>query len=274
MTACRRPYGRPTRKDRYPIRGGCADVRSPRNGDGRRGTIGMPTNGTSQRPPREDEKHRREMRKFYRSAAFFLQIGWSVITPIVLFPWLGSWLSGRFSLGTWPIVVGVVLGLLTAAATFVRMFRVMLAPVLADEDGDNAPSAAAGETAPGAEESSPAPTDGTTKPTGRETPAQAGTAGQTSPTDPTTEAARETSASDDTARSENETATTADDTAAPHISVSADAARAEKHDPIAADDTAASLPDAAKHAPSDGTPVCTEADGIFPTDTGRKEMRP
>lgn len=113
----------------------------------------MQTNTTPPRSPQQEENHRREMRRFYRSAAFFLQIGWSVITPIVLFPWLGSWLSDRYSLGTWPTVVGVVLGLLTAVVTFVRMFRTLLAPTLTGEEPD---PPMAEESSPSATESAPA----------------------------------------------------------------------------------------------------------------------
>lgn len=131
----------------------------------------MQTNGTPPRSPQHDEKHRREMRRFYRSAAFFLQIGWSVVTPIVLFPWLGSWLSDRYSLGTWPTVVGVVLGLLTAVVTFVRMFRTLLAPTLAEEEPappqaeENRPSATESDPATAAEKGKdhtpPPPSPGT-----------------------------------------------------------------------------------------------------------------
>lgn len=120
----------------------------------------MQTNGTPPRSPQNDEKHRREMRRFYRSAAFFLQIGWSVVTPIVLFPWLGSWLSDRYSLGTWPTVVGVVLGLLTAVVTFVRMFRTLLAPTLTGEEPD---PPMAEESSPSVTESDPAAVTETSK---------------------------------------------------------------------------------------------------------------
>jgi hypothetical protein len=69
------------------------------------------------------------------------QLGITLIVPILLFTFLGVWLSERFSLGVWVIILGVFIGLLTAFCSFIQFARGVIArtrkrdvPPLADPD--------------------------------------------------------------------------------------------------------------------------------------------
>lgn len=42
------------------------------------------------------------------------QLGISVAVPPALFVWLGTWLRNRFSLGSWVVIVAVVVGVICA----------------------------------------------------------------------------------------------------------------------------------------------------------------
>ena len=46
------------------------------------------------------------------------QLGLTVVVPFVGFPLLAVWLQGQFSLGTWIVWVGVILGGITAIDGF------------------------------------------------------------------------------------------------------------------------------------------------------------
>ena len=52
-----------------------------------------------------------------RLIASFGQFGFTLITPPVVMALLGWWLQSRFSLGTWVMLVAIVIGLLTSAAS-------------------------------------------------------------------------------------------------------------------------------------------------------------
>lgn len=92
-----------------------------------------PTDNRSDTPA-DSGKDMGERRQLYRSVAFFLQIGWSVVVPIVVMSWLSSWLCNRFDIGPWLMVVGIVIGLLTAVSGFIRTLRAALASLPQDED--------------------------------------------------------------------------------------------------------------------------------------------
>ena len=42
------------------------------------------------------------------------QLGISVAVPPALFVWLGTWLRNRFGLGSWVVIVAVVVGVICA----------------------------------------------------------------------------------------------------------------------------------------------------------------
>jgi len=55
--------------------------------------------------------------KVLRLIATFGQLGFTLITPPVVMALLGWWLQSRFSLGTWVMLIAIVIGLLTSATS-------------------------------------------------------------------------------------------------------------------------------------------------------------
>ena len=53
------------------------------------------------------------------------QLGLSVALPLAGFTWLGVWLRGRFALGSWVVVVGLVIGFICAVDGFRSSLRIM-----------------------------------------------------------------------------------------------------------------------------------------------------
>lgn len=53
------------------------------------------------------------------------QLGLSVAIPLAGFTWLGVWLRGRFALGDWVVVLGLVIGLICAVDGFRSSLRIM-----------------------------------------------------------------------------------------------------------------------------------------------------
>lgn len=51
------------------------------------------------------------------------QLGLSIAAPIILSVWVTNWISEKFKLGIWVMLVGIVLGLGGAAASAVKFFR-------------------------------------------------------------------------------------------------------------------------------------------------------
>ena len=84
--------------------------------------------------PAKSGQNMGERRQLFRSVAFFLQIGWSVVVPIVVMSWLSAWLCNRFDIGPWLMIVGILVGLLTAVAGFIRTLRAAIANLPQDED--------------------------------------------------------------------------------------------------------------------------------------------
>ena len=61
-----------------------------------------------------------------RLVAAFGQLGFTLITPPVVMALLGWWLQSRFGLGTWIMLVAIVIGLLTSATSAWQFYlRVM-----------------------------------------------------------------------------------------------------------------------------------------------------
>ena len=58
-----------------------------------------------------------------RYMSWLVQLGVSVVTPVVLCLLAGLWLQERFSLGSWVVLVGLAVGLLTGASVFMQFLR-------------------------------------------------------------------------------------------------------------------------------------------------------
>ncbi|MBQ4381509.1 MAG: AtpZ/AtpI family protein [Oscillospiraceae bacterium] len=56
---------------------------------------------------------------------YLTQLGISVAAPLVIFIVGALWLREKFSLGSWIVLLGVVLGLMGAAGGFVTNLRTM-----------------------------------------------------------------------------------------------------------------------------------------------------
>lgn len=61
------------------------------------------------------------------------QLGISLIFPILGLTVLGVYLSERFETGVWPVVVGAVVGVITAGCTYYRLMRAFLARQRAED---------------------------------------------------------------------------------------------------------------------------------------------
>lgn len=55
------------------------------------------------------------------------QFGISVAAPLVIFIILANWLQNKYSLGNWIMVIGILIGLITAAVGFRDTVVAMLA---------------------------------------------------------------------------------------------------------------------------------------------------
>lgn len=67
--------------------------------------------------------------KLIRTITLLGQLGFTLITPPVAMALLGWWLQSRFGLGTWVMLVCLVIGLMTAAASAVTFYRRVMARV-------------------------------------------------------------------------------------------------------------------------------------------------
>jgi len=62
--------------------------------------------------------------KTFRSLAWLTQLGLSIAAPPLLCVWVCLRLQSRFSLGSWVVILGILLGLggsISSAMTFYRM---------------------------------------------------------------------------------------------------------------------------------------------------------
>lgn len=67
----------------------------------------------------------RSYMKVLRGIVLVGQLGFSLITPPVVMALLGSWLQRRFALGTWVMLLAILVGLLTSGASAYSFFRRM-----------------------------------------------------------------------------------------------------------------------------------------------------
>ena len=63
-----------------------------------------------------------------RLLATFGQLGFTLITPPVVMALLGWWMQQRFGLGTWIMLVFIVIGLLTSAASAWKFYIRVIGP--------------------------------------------------------------------------------------------------------------------------------------------------
>lgn len=61
--------------------------------------------------------------KLVRTVTLLGQFGFTFITPPVVMGLLGWWLQNRFGLGTWVMLVCLLLGLMTSFANALRFYR-------------------------------------------------------------------------------------------------------------------------------------------------------
>ncbi len=57
--------------------------------------------------------------------AWFTQLGMGVIASVVGFPLLALWLKNRFGWGDWTVILGCVLGVISAADSARKTIRIM-----------------------------------------------------------------------------------------------------------------------------------------------------
>lgn len=61
--------------------------------------------------------------KLVRTVTLLGQFGFTFITPPVVMGLLGWWLQDRFGLGTWVMLICLLLGLMTSFAGALRFYR-------------------------------------------------------------------------------------------------------------------------------------------------------
>ena len=76
-------------------------------------------------------------RSVFAALAMITQFGISVITPILLCILAASWLRGRFGLGDWVVLVGVLLGVGSSFLSMMKLIRQM--SELSREEDENEP---------------------------------------------------------------------------------------------------------------------------------------
>lgn len=69
-----------------------------------------------------------------KGLSWLTQLGFSLICPPVLCVFVAMKLQERFALGDWVLIVAIVVGIFSAACTFISFAKQMLAQVRADEN--------------------------------------------------------------------------------------------------------------------------------------------
>ena len=65
----------------------------------------------------------KDMVKLARMLALFGQLGFTIVTPPVVLALLAHWMQQKFSLGSWVMVLAIVLGLIAAASGVYGYYR-------------------------------------------------------------------------------------------------------------------------------------------------------
>lgn len=76
----------------------------------------------------------RPMKKLIRDLTMLSQLGISLVVPPLVCTWLGSVLQRRYALGTWVVIVALVIGLMTAASTAYSFYRRFAAKEKKDDE--------------------------------------------------------------------------------------------------------------------------------------------
>ncbi|MEY8356105.1 AtpZ/AtpI family protein [Lachnospiraceae bacterium 54-53] len=58
-----------------------------------------------------------------RNISLVSQLGVSISAPIILSVWAAGWITNKFELGNWVMLVGIVLGLGGSIASAVKFYR-------------------------------------------------------------------------------------------------------------------------------------------------------
>ena len=72
--------------------------------------------------------------KLLRGIVLVGQLGFTLITPPVVMALLADWLQNRFGLGTWVMLLAILVGLLTAGASAGTFYRRTIASVRKKEE--------------------------------------------------------------------------------------------------------------------------------------------
>ena len=79
---------------------------------------------------------KRKIRSVWQWLALVGQLGFALITPIVVCTAAAYWLSERFGLGGVPVILGIFLGLGGAAVSFLKVMRLAEKAARRQEDED------------------------------------------------------------------------------------------------------------------------------------------
>ena len=74
-----------------------------------------------------------------RAVTMLGQFGFTLITPPVVLGLVAWWLQSRFSLGSWVMLLALLLGLLTSGASAYQFFRRVLAAEKKKRQADEPP---------------------------------------------------------------------------------------------------------------------------------------
>lgn len=69
-------------------------------------------------------------------AAVAGQLGFAMITPVVLCTVAAYWLAQHFALGSWVVIPGIFLGLGGSAVSFLKVVRILQIDAQEQEDED------------------------------------------------------------------------------------------------------------------------------------------
>ena len=65
----------------------------------------------------------KEMMKIARMLALFGQLGFTIVTPPIVLALLAHWLQKRFSMGSWIMLIAIVLGLVASGCGVWQYYR-------------------------------------------------------------------------------------------------------------------------------------------------------
>lgn len=71
-------------------------------------------------------KKKNDLLKSLRLLGYLTQFGLSVIMPPLILVFLGVWLTDRYSIGAWLIVVLLLLGLVSSGCSVYRFFKIFV----------------------------------------------------------------------------------------------------------------------------------------------------